>query len=156
MNRGSANGRKELAPYCAILDVGGLCPQAHTKQGEDEKESVLESIFDDEEGDWMSESNQGNMSSLTGMTSLPSTILPSQTSTNRKRGFDCDRGLHQPIALEFFDLDKQILRPIAQPRSRKLCRNEGSATIREEDEEMPDVKTSVIDDFEEAEFLQPV
>ena len=152
INKGTGNARKELAPYCAILDVGGLNAGESRDYGgaRDEEERVPELIFDEEDGDWLS-----GGSSQQFMSSLPGTVRPSQSSTSRKRGFE-DGDLHDPMSADQFNLDGKALRPIAQPRSRKPCRGQGYGTIREEDEEMRDLKTSVVDDFEDADFLQPV
>ena len=158
---GFGGAKRGLAPYCAILDVGGLGPQLSSEVTAEESASVGRGAVDDiifQDEDFGLEG--GELDDLTEIERAESVCMPAKRDRdrlNRKRGLELATEPEHTISGQD-GLNRRILRPIAQPKSRKMNPIAGFATIKEEDEQMVDLKPEREegDDFEEADFIRPM
>ena len=158
---GFSGAKRGLAPYCAILDVGGLGPQLSSEVTAEESASVGRGAVDDiifQDEDFGLEG--GGFGDHAETERAESVCIPARRDRNlmnRKRGLEL---AIEPEATIFKQdvLSQRILRPIAQPKSRKMNPIGDFTTIKEEDEQMMDLKPEREegDDFEEADFLRPM
>ena len=159
---GLGGAKKELAPYCAILDVGGLRPQSSSNATAQESARISRGGVDDiifQDEDFGPEG--GELGDPNGIGIAESACISARRDRNRlnrKRGLELENET-EPDAISGQAIPGQrILRPIAQPKSRKMKPVWEFATIKEVDEEMMDFKPEEEqgNDFEEADFLRPM